>query len=188
MSDNNDDYDHSSGPQDSNLEWDQQLYPDETRDYTYHDAQQDPAQYNASDAAEASYEDNSLPPYHGHFQENPVEPLDHLHRRPDRKFYCQDTQTGLRDCTYSCPERSHLKKHLRSHVKPVLCPFRFTQLTPMCYHQTAEQRDMKRHVRSTHHEWARIHNLLGPRISCDRCGAEFTREDNLLRHVGRRHG
>ncbi|TLS24885.1 hypothetical protein PpBr36_09075 [Pyricularia pennisetigena] len=208
-------YDDSSGTQDSNTEWYGEYY---------YNSQQDSVQYqtspqsdmqatiNANDqalysagpqqSAEASLEDNPWPRCHGSFVENELESLDGLHRRHDRKFYCQDTRTGNPDCTESFDSRSLLnpklpssdallhahRKHLRSHVRPVVCPFRFCPITAMCYHQTAEQRDMKRHVRSNHREWAKMHGLAGPDFVCEHCAMHFTREDNLVRHVRSQHG
>ncbi|KAI6498100.1 hypothetical protein MCOR07_005664 [Pyricularia oryzae] len=187
MSYNNTYYNDSSGTQDPNAEWYVQGSEYQMSGYTYHDAQQGPVHAGASHPAEAGHEDPLWPTYRGHFHENALESLDGLRPRRDRRYHCQDTQTGSGDCTESCENRSLLKKHLRVHVKPVVCPFMFSPITPQCDRRTAGQGDMKRHVLAHHRAWAKRKGLVDREHVCPHCGDGFTRSDNLTRHIRNTH-
>jgi hypothetical protein len=67
-------------------------------------------------------------------------------------------------------------KHMRVHVKPVLCPY------IGCPVRVAEQRDMGRHVETHLPEDSRLH------FECPDCKRKILREDNLLRHRENLHG
>lgn len=72
-----------------------------------------------------------------------------------------------------------LKKHLRKHVTPVICP-----LSPGCEARKAEQADMREHLRVSHTQWARDHPEYGVEFGpfyCE-CGQEFSRSDNMTKH------
>lgn len=65
-------------------------------------------------------------------------------------------------------------KHMKQHVKPVLCP--------KCEERRAEQRDMQRHFEVHQPQATR------PRFHCPYCDSQFTREDNVPRHLQSAHG
>lgn len=78
-------------------------------------------------------------------------------------------------------DRSSLKKHVRTHYKPVLCPARHDLA---CTTQIAEQRDMLRHVQSEHAVWAEENGFPLKMLSCPHCNKQIrAREDNLGRHL-----
>ncbi|KAF2997476.1 hypothetical protein E8E14_003879 [Neopestalotiopsis sp. 37M] len=84
-----------------------------------------------------------------------------------------------------CPKRygtgRDLKKHLRTHVMPVICP-----TFPACNIRTAEQADMREHLRVSHPEFARQHPEYGVEFGpfyCEKCPKKFSRSDNLTKHV-----
>ncbi|EHA49475.1 hypothetical protein MGG_00080 [Pyricularia oryzae 70-15] len=77
--------------------------------------------------------------------------------------------------------------HLRVHVKPVVCPFMFSPITPQCDRRTAGQGDMKRHVLAHHRAWAERKGLVDGEHVCPHCGDDFTRSDNLTRHIRNTH-
>lgn len=88
---------------------------------------------------------------------------------PDDDKHCYHTFLSARD----------RHRHMRQHVKPVRCPCFGCQV------RTAEQRDMKRHFE--------VHELSAarPRFQCPylgSCESEFTREDNIPRHLKSVHG
>jgi hypothetical protein len=75
--------------------------------------------------------------------------------------------------------RGESNKHLRKHVRPVLCP--------CCSERRAEQRGMKRHVISSHYSLAMALNLDMSRTWCPLCERSYTRYDNCLRHMRKKH-
>lgn len=79
------------------------------------------------------------------------------------------------------PTNRLYRKHLKTHDKPVYCPFTNDPNYPCRKPRAAEQRDMERHVVSHHPEWARQHGFEAGGIECG-CGETFTREDNFKRH------
>lgn len=86
--------------------------------------------------------------------------------RRDAKEKCHDTFSSNRD----------RNKHLKTHVKPIPCPYTGCPLS------TAERKEMKRHV-ETHKPRA-----SRPLFSCPDCGKMFTRVDNIPRHQESAHG
>ncbi|KAK8034152.1 hypothetical protein PG993_009147 [Apiospora rasikravindrae] len=74
------------------------------------------------------------------------------------------------------------RKHLRVHVKPVLCPWRKDKRAP-CYVQKAYPRDMDRHV-DTHHTSKKG---VESKHKCKVCKKTFARKDHLKRHVDNFH-
>jgi uncharacterized C2H2 Zn-finger protein len=66
------------------------------------------------------------------------------------------------------------RKHIRTHVKPVLCP--------MCQHTNQTQPIMRRHL-ETHF----VKKKGGDALICELCNADFTRRDNFLRHTNKQH-
>lgn len=76
------------------------------------------------------------------------------------------------------------RKHLKSHTRPVLCPY---VSKGTCQHRTAEQRDMRRHVVSHHSLWAMLNGIKSDVYDCSQCRIKFTRHDNWLRHVREQH-
>lgn len=114
------------------------------------------------------------------FQEREMPPPSEYQDRDEEGYYF---------CTYPYPvcrqrikkrydKPSRVKKHVRNHVKPVRCP--------KCYdHGTAEQEDMREHIRTTHPRLAELLRInLGP-IPCYYCNTWFQngREDNRDRHI-----
>ncbi|CAH0048267.1 unnamed protein product, partial [Clonostachys solani] len=69
---------------------------------------------------------------------------------------------------------SEARKHIRTHVKPVLCP--------MCQHTNQTQPIMRRHL-ETHF----VKKKGGDALICELCNADFTRRDNFLRHTNKQH-
>lgn len=68
------------------------------------------------------------------------------------------------------------RRHIKTHVKPVLCPY------TGCPTSMAEQRDMRKHVETHKNQTARL------RFPCPDCGKKFTRHDNIPRHQEKAHG
>lgn len=65
---------------------------------------------------------------------------------------------------------------MRTHIRPVLCPY------PSCDETKAEPRDMLRHISTAHRVWGRERGYKVEGGTCDECGMEFTRKDNLKKH------
>ncbi|KAH8847026.1 hypothetical protein MCOR27_009319 [Pyricularia oryzae] len=195
MSYSSDYYNDSSGTQDANAEWFEQQPEYQTSGYTNYNAQQDPVQCNTDGVAEASdypqyngshltNDVNPSPTYNGSFVEERFNSLDGLDPRSDDRFYCEDSEYGPSGCAASCKNISSLRKHLKSHTRPVLCPY---VSKGTCQHRTAEQRDMRRHVVSHHSLWAMLNGIKSDVYDCSQCRIKFTRHDNWLRHVREQH-
>lgn len=63
----------------------------------------------------------------------------------------------------------------------------FSPITPQCDRRTAGQGDMKRHVLAHHRAWAERKGLVDGEHVCPHCGDDFTRSDNLTRHIRNTH-
>ncbi|KAI0170232.1 hypothetical protein BJ166DRAFT_190786 [Pestalotiopsis sp. NC0098] len=84
------------------------------------------------------------------------------------------------ECTEAFDTARDLKKHLRKHVTPVICP-----LWPGCDARKAEQADMREHLRVSHAQWAMDRPEYGVEFgpfTCKKCKAQFSRSDNLTKH------
>lgn len=88
-----------------------------------------------------------------------------LEWHPDAEIKCHNTFSSNRD----------RNKHLKTHFKPVLCPY------TGCPTTTAEKKEMKRHVETHKPQTSR------QRFQCPDCGKAYLREDNLDRHRERAH-
>lgn len=71
------------------------------------------------------------------------------------------------------------RKHMRQHVRPVVCP--------RCPFSAAEQRDVRRHVERAHNTLAKQLWEVNDPFACALCAQIFTRKDNLQRHYRRKH-
>lgn len=105
----------------------------------------------------------------------------------EMSFPCPRNDQYIQDGYYLCPpgyndrygepcserfERARdRKKHIRNHVKPVLCR--------KCQIRTATQRDMERHMKT--------HSKNRERFRCDICSQTCARFDLLERHVKKQH-
>lgn len=69
---------------------------------------------------------------------------------------------------------------MRVHVRPVKCSW--------CEETGANQADIRRHAELYHKERALERWILIGPFPCDLCGTEFTRKDNLQKHVRIQHG
>lgn len=98
----------------------------------------------------------------------------------DKKAYvCKSLKCRKRSKTRPSKGDSH--KHLRKHFRPVLCPY------PGCENKQPWQRDMERHIYTNHPMMAKALGISIRPGWCDICDQSFTRHDNYLKHVGRRH-
>lgn len=120
------------------------------------------------------------PVYEGKFEEEPLPDFE-SYKKADGLYYCRED--GCEPGSYD--SLRIFKKHMRTHLKPVICP-----LSLLCGgRRTAEQRDMIRHVRAYHSVWAsRQQNLPQEDFVCDICRQTFTRRDNLRKHERDIHG
>jgi hypothetical protein len=92
--------------------------------------------------------------------------LEHVPADPDGKFTCVWDR-----CYERRDSRSFLKRHLRNHIRPVLCPRR----DQGCNERRGQAKEMKRHFNSHL-------GILQERFSCDHCSKDCSRRDNLKRH------
>ncbi|ETS75098.1 hypothetical protein PFICI_13582 [Pestalotiopsis fici W106-1] len=114
----------------------------------------------------------------------------------DRRFSCDKNKDlvgefyknkrsvdGNEICRKSYSTARDLKKHLRTHVFPVICPE-----TDICDIRKAEQGDMREHLRVNHSDFALNHPEygvdFGPFI-CPNCEKDYTRPDNLTKHLNK---
>ncbi|KAK7935989.1 hypothetical protein PG985_001484 [Apiospora marii] len=114
------------------------------------------------------------------FYETPMPSLDDYQKDHRGEYRCDRVHKG-KQCEKSYKRRADLQKHLKTHDKPVYCPFSNDPNYPCRKPRAAEQRDMERHVVSHHPEWARQHGFEAGEFECG-CGETFTREDNFKRH------
>ncbi|KAK8113437.1 hypothetical protein PG984_013963 [Apiospora sp. TS-2023a] len=114
------------------------------------------------------------------FYERPMPSLEGYPRDRSDQYRCNYSHNG-KHCDKSFKRKTELQKHLRTHAKPVLCPFFEDPNFPCRKGHAAEQRDMERHVVSHHPEWARQHGFEAGEVQCG-CGETFTRGDNFKRH------
>ncbi|KAH8781385.1 hypothetical protein F5883DRAFT_171715 [Diaporthe sp. PMI_573] len=97
----------------------------------------------------------------------------------DGIFYCPWTEWHPEDkkkCYAGLPSDRDRYKHLRQHVKPVVCPY------TGCPMKVAEQRDMRKHVETHKPRESRLP------FPCPDCGKNLTRGDNTSRHRKKAHG
>lgn len=84
----------------------------------------------------------------------------------------QPPQTRSFPCP-SCPKmyskKYELTKHQKRHAPPCACPY------PPCTRAFSENKDLERHINDKHTRA----NIL----TCERCGKEFSRKENLTRHA-----
>ncbi|PLN83961.1 hypothetical protein BDW42DRAFT_163931 [Aspergillus taichungensis] len=95
----------------------------------------------------------------------------------DGKFHCP--HEGGYVCPAAYGQKGRLRKHMRVHVRPVICPW--------CETTGANQVDIRRHVELYHRERALERWIVIGPFSCDQCPKEFTRKDNLQKHVRNQH-
>lgn len=109
------------------------------------------------------------------YTELEMPPLDHHAISCNGHLYCAWADDQL--CSHVEPSRTLARKHLKKHVRPYLCD--------VCeVVRTAEQAEMREHLK-TH-----IIPDLRERFWCPKClspRTSFTREDNLLRHMKKKH-
>lgn len=70
------------------------------------------------------------------------------------------------------------RHHNRKHERPVGC-----EALSSCDTRTADPRDMNRHYWSAHKGWAKANNIPNEEKECPNCGEQFTRGDNMTRHL-----
>ncbi|KAK8100480.1 hypothetical protein PG999_010854 [Apiospora kogelbergensis] len=114
------------------------------------------------------------------FDETPMPPLDNHRQEKNGTYMCNRSHKG-KACTKAFKRKTELQKHLKTHDKPVYCPFYNDPHLPCDKGRAAEQRDMERHVVSHHRDWAKQNGIVAEQVYCS-CGEEFTREDNLRKH------
>ncbi|KLU81184.1 hypothetical protein MAPG_00278 [Magnaporthiopsis poae ATCC 64411] len=145
----------------------------------------DPAALSSGVHDSATSASMADPVYEGKFDEEPL-PSFESHKNEDGLYDCgdPDCESGSYDTLRDFKAETS-RKHMRTHLKPVICP-----LSPLCNGwRTAEQRDMIRHVRAHHPAWAaRQPNLPQGGFPCDLCKQVFTRKDNLRKHEKDIHG
>jgi len=95
---------------------------------------------------------------------------------PDGQFSCR-----WKGCTKRRKDHVELKRHLRTHVRPVICP------SPngggfVRKHRKAQPKDMDEHIKVDHHGERTL-------FRCEDCppSRTFTRRDNLMRHRDEAH-
>ncbi|KAK6850052.1 hypothetical protein PG995_013885 [Apiospora arundinis] len=125
---------------------------------------------------------NDIPGESGRFRfyETPMPPMDNYKQEKNGTYVC-DRLHKKKPCKKVFERKTELKKHLRTHDKPVYCPFYNDPDYPCGNGRAAEQRDMERHMSSHHSEWAKERGIKPGAVWCE-CGVEFTREDNLKKH------
>ncbi|KKY29749.1 hypothetical protein UCDDA912_g10323 [Diaporthe ampelina] len=74
------------------------------------------------------------------------------------------------------------RKHYRNHEPPLRCPH------DVCGKKCPQKKDLDRHIRSHHPEWAKKHPELAKlseekEYKCKRCDYKTYRKDNLKRHT-----
>lgn len=74
---------------------------------------------------------------------------------------------------------SVLSEHLKRHR---MCP-----KENCTWEDATEEKDKNRHVWSEHRVWAEQTNYPSIGGTCDECGKELTRRDNLARHKKEQH-
>ncbi|KAK9416380.1 hypothetical protein SUNI508_01797 [Seiridium unicorne] len=147
------------------------------------------SQFPASEQpVEAQHEDDTLRvAQEKRFDELPMISAKRLKPGRNGLYRCDRLKKGTdKKCKAEHKSGRDLVRHLRTHDMPVLCPVADPRTGP-CQVRTAEQRDMKRHVCVSHPGWADDHQKeyglnCGPYV-CEKCKDEFTRDDNLTRHV-----
>ncbi|KAL8387054.1 hypothetical protein RB595_010192 [Gaeumannomyces hyphopodioides] len=104
--------------------------------------------------------------------------------RGDDKYYCNVEDCLSAEKSFDIP--TDIRKHMKTHYKPVLCPFYST-----CGYRGAEQKYVMRHVMTNHKYWAGRHipgvTVTGEEFQCDICGSWFMRSDNVLKHKRTQH-
>ncbi|KAM5355335.1 hypothetical protein ACJ41O_001981 [Fusarium nematophilum] len=77
-----------------------------------------------------------------------------------------------------------LNKHLKTHNKPIKC-----KADKNCKTVKAEQRDMDRHYRTAHRDYAARKGILTEGVPCgfEGCKSKFSREDNRRKHWKKLH-
>lgn len=124
------------------------------------------------------------------FEESELPLSEELMRTPDGLYICPEPACSIMFKEKSCfrwaervvnPKHSAdlLRKHLKQLYKVVKCPVR------QCGHRSGGQTEMHRHVSVHHAQWASTYLGLVRNHKCPICSCEFTRRDNLVRHMKR---
>ncbi|KAI8657693.1 hypothetical protein NCS57_01148000 [Fusarium keratoplasticum] len=102
------------------------------------------------------------------FEEDPLIRMKRDECVEDGIFFC-----NWGNCHKQFGNNSERTKHLRSHYKPVYCPW------PGCTHKSAWPREMRKHFNSHRSKKS---------YKCPLCPIMFTRNYNLPRHLREVHG
>ncbi|ORY68302.1 uncharacterized protein BCR38DRAFT_521390 [Pseudomassariella vexata] len=102
-------------------------------------------------------------------QEGDILDIKNMKKNADGNYYCP-----WEDCEHKESRRTELRKHLKKHVKPNTCH--------ICGKDTAERRDLQRHILS-HHTPSKDKK----KYTCSICNQTFTRDDNLKKHQTNMH-
>ncbi|KAF4980143.1 hypothetical protein FZEAL_3762 [Fusarium zealandicum] len=88
------------------------------------------------------------------------------------------------ECNRACRDKREYTKHMKTHNKPVSC-----QADMTCTVKKAEERDMDRHYRAAHKEYAATKGIMTEDQMCgfQGCPSKFTRYDNLQKHWKKYH-
>ncbi|KAL7895052.1 hypothetical protein HDV64DRAFT_287677 [Trichoderma sp. TUCIM 5745] len=72
-----------------------------------------------------------------------------------------------------------LSKHLKTHNpdKPCLASPKY------CKRKFPTKKELYKHYRAEHRDWANRNDIPDTSCSCEACGKDFTRPDNLARHL-----
>lgn len=116
---------------------------------------------------------SEIPRKRFNFDEDDMPFLDYLVPSSDGLFHCPEPGCTPKTLFY---RRNQLKKHLKKHLRPFHCPVN-------CGHRTWGPTEMGRHVRAHHKRWAKEYLGLVVQPICQKCGEEFTRTDNLKKHM-----
>jgi uncharacterized Zn-finger protein len=70
------------------------------------------------------------------------------------------------------------RMHEKEHYKPYQCED--------CPERKAHKRDLERHIANAHKDRAKELDIDTEIFYCSYCGKEFTRYDNLLKHINKK--
>ncbi|KAK8058100.1 hypothetical protein PG994_008548 [Apiospora phragmitis] len=98
-----------------------------------------------------------------HFDETPMPSLDNYPPDRDELFRCNRSHKK-KGCEKPFKRKTELQKHLRTHEKPVYCPYYGDPNLPCPKGRAAEQKDMARHVVAHHPDWARLHGFVAEEV------------------------
>ncbi|KAL6890838.1 hypothetical protein GGI43DRAFT_208219 [Trichoderma evansii] len=72
-------------------------------------------------------------------------------------------------------------KHLKTHNPDLPC----VAYPEYCSKKFPTKKELDKHYRTAHKVWADLNGIPDQSCSCEACGKDFTRSDNLVRHLNR---